>query len=115
MDPRLEKALEFSNYMVMLTNQKRIIKEKFLENTVHYINGGKFTVSKELINFCNTLLSNNQTDVILLDDNDTPIKIEDLKIFFEDLIDIYTQNSNAYFVEYEKIRTKRSTQGLVDL
>ena len=29
MDERLSKALEFSNYMVTLNNQKRILKEKY--------------------------------------------------------------------------------------
>ena len=51
MDERLEKALEFSNYMTTLNNQRRIIKEQFLENCVHYINGGKFSVNRELITF----------------------------------------------------------------
>jgi hypothetical protein len=115
MDIRLEKALEFANYMNMLNNQKRILKEKFLENTVHYLNGGKFTVTKELINFCNTLLTNNQTEVILLDDNDTPVQIDNLQKFFQDLIDIYVQNTNSYFTEYTKLKNKRYPKGLVDL
>lgn len=115
MDIRLEKALEFGNYMNTLNNQKRILKEKFLENTVHYLSGGKFTITIELINFCNTLLQNNQTEVILLDDNDTPIQIEDLKKFFYDLIDIYTRNTNSYFTEYNKLKNNRFPKGLVDL
>jgi len=53
MDKRLEKALEFSNYMVTLNNQKRILKEKFRENIVHYHNGGQFTVTQDLITFVN--------------------------------------------------------------
>ena len=31
MDERLKKALDFSNYMVTLNNQKRVLKEKFFE------------------------------------------------------------------------------------
>lgn len=115
MDIRLEKALEFANYMNTLNNQKRILKEKFLENTVHYLNGGKFTITKELINFCNTLVHNNQTEVILLDDNDTPVQIDDLQNFFQNLIDIYVQNTNSYFSEYTKLKNNRFPKGLVDL
>ena len=79
MDERLEKALEFSNYMTTLNNQRRIIKEQFLENCVHYINGGKFSVNRELITFCQALRHNHQDDAIVIDDNETPIKIDDLQ------------------------------------
>ena len=34
MDERLEKALEFANYMTTLNNQKRVLKEKFYESEV---------------------------------------------------------------------------------
>ena len=49
MDPRLEKALDFSNYMITLNNQRNLLHEKFLENCVHYINGGKFNITQELV------------------------------------------------------------------
>jgi hypothetical protein len=39
MDDRLKKALEFSNYMITLNNQRKLVHEKFVENCVHYING----------------------------------------------------------------------------
>ena len=46
MDERLKKALDFSNYMVTLNNQKRVLKEKFFENRIYYYNGGQFSVKK---------------------------------------------------------------------
>ena len=115
MDIRLEKALEFSSYMTMLNNQKRILKEKFLEDTVHYVNGGKFTITKELLNFCNMLLQHNQYNTILIDDNDTPIEIVNLNEFTEIILTLYVKSSNEYFAEYQKIKNQRSTKGLVDL
>ena len=51
MDERLSKALDFSNYMVTLNNQKRLLAEKYQENLLHFYNGCQFTASKELINF----------------------------------------------------------------
>ncbi len=115
MDERLEKALEFSDHMITLNNQKRLLHEKFLENSVHYINGGKFSVTQVLLNFCNTLLQNNQTETVLIDDNNTPIEIEDLQKFNDTLLNIYFTNINAYFTEYSKIKTKRTIEGIVDL
>ena len=49
MDEALEKALDFSNYMVTFNNQKRIIREEFLEGLLIYQHGGMFTITKELI------------------------------------------------------------------
>ena len=45
MDSRLDKALEFSNYMTTLNNQKRLLWENYQQNLVYYFNGGKFTKS----------------------------------------------------------------------
>ena len=51
MDQRLEKALDFSNYMVTLNNQKRVLTEQFKQDIIHYYCGGQFTVTQELISF----------------------------------------------------------------
>ena len=56
MDERLEKALDMSNYMVTLNNQKRLLKEQYKENLIYYFNGGQFTVTQDLISFCQCLL-----------------------------------------------------------
>ena len=89
MDDRLKSALDFSNYMVTLNNQKRIAKEQFLESCVHYLNGGKFSINRELITFCSTLISSNQESTVLIDDNDMPIEVQDLQTFLDDILDIY--------------------------
>ena len=34
MDERLQKALEFGNYTVTLNNQKKLLKEKFIDQCV---------------------------------------------------------------------------------
>jgi len=115
MDERLEKALEFSNYMVTLNNQRRVVREQFLENCVHYLNGGKFAVNRDLITFCHTLLQREQTSAILIDDNDTPIEVENLQKFLDDILDIYFTTSYEYFDKYNEIKKNRTVKGLVDL
>jgi len=111
MDERLEKALDFSNYMVTLNNQKRALKEKFLSDCVFYQNGGRFTITKDLINFCKTMIDfGNHDELILIDDNDLPIEIENLKDFFQKIVDIYFSASNSYHSEYQKIRNNRSVE-----
>lgn len=115
MDSRLEKALEFSNYMTTLNNQRRLLHEKYLENTVHYINGGKFSITLELINFFNMLVQRDQESVVIVDDNNMPVEIVDVKQFLDTILDIYFTNTNEYFYKYNDIKTKRSVQDLLDV
>ena len=115
MDERLQKALDFSNYMVTLNNQKRVLKEQYFENRIHYFNGGQFSVTNESLSFVGLLCEKGDTtNIPIIDDNDVPVKIPDLNVFFDDIMDVYFQSSNEYHAEYEKIRTKRKVSGLVD-
>jgi len=115
MDERLEKALDVSNYMVTLNNQRRIIHEQFLESSIHYLNGGKFSIDKSLITFCHTLLQNNQTSAVLIDDNDIPINVDDLQKFLDDILDVYFTASYEYLDKYNEIKASRKVEGLVNL
>ena len=113
MDIKLEKALDFSNYMVTLNNQKRLIHEQYLQNLVHYYNGGQFSVTQELISFCQSLISLEQEDTVLVDDNKQPIFVEDLASFTTSILNVYASASNTYLTEYDKIRKNRSVEGLL--
>lgn len=115
MDDRLKNALDFSNYMVTLNNQKRIAKEQFLESCVHYLNGGRFSINRELITFCSTLISSNQESAVLIDDNDMPIEVQDLQTFLDDILDIYFKASYQYLDKYNEIKKNRKIEGLVNL
>jgi len=115
MDERLEKALEFSNFMVTLNNQKRLLQEQFKQDIIFYFNGGQFTVTKELLSFCDLMLNKNQIDLVLIDDNDMPIMIEDLKVFTDDIFDIYFNASNKFLTEYSSLKSKRSIQSIVEV
>jgi hypothetical protein len=115
MDERLEKALEFSNFMVTFNNQKRVLKEKYSQDLIYYHVGAQFTVTKELINFCYTLLSSDNTEAIILDDNDLPVQISNLQEFHTNILDIYFTASNEYFNKYVALKKHRSVQGLVEI
>lgn len=115
MDERLEKALEFSNYMVTLNNQKRVLKEQYQEHIVYYFNGGQFTITKELVTFVNMLVEKgNDTDLVLIDDNETPINIQDVEQFLLDTLDVYFNAANQYYADYKQILEKRSVEKLVE-
>jgi hypothetical protein len=54
MDDKLKNALDFANYAHVLHNQKKLIKQKFIDNCVYYYNAGKFSITQDLIVYCLT-------------------------------------------------------------
>lgn len=113
MDERLSKALDFSNYMVTLNNQKRVIKEQYEQDLIFYYNGGQFTLTQEFISFCHTLISLEQLDAILTDDNCIPIEVTDLANFSMDINNQYFEAIAKYHAEYKTLKTTRSVEGIV--
>lgn len=115
MDERLKNAIDFSNYMITLNNQKRILKEQYQNDLIYYYNGGQFLVSKELVSFCQALLSLDQPSCVLVDDNGIPIEVDDLSEFTNNIIVVYSKASNKYLLEYNKIKSNRKIEGIIDL
>lgn len=114
MDEKLKKALEYSQLSTLLSNQKRLLKEKFFYNNVIYKNGGTFTITVDLINFAQNLLNRDQDSFVFLDDNDLPIMINDLEDFVDELYNTYIESLNEYYQEYQDLIKKRSAVKLLD-
>ncbi len=115
MDERLKKALDISNYMVTLNNQKRLLKEKFYEDLIYFDSGSQFIVTQNLITFVKLLVeSGYDTDVVLIDDNDIPVKIKDLENFYQNILDVYFKSANEYMNQYEILRKNRTIEKLVN-
>tara|TARA_A100001011_G_C14116369_1_gene759261 strand:- start:598 stop:945 length:348 start_codon:yes stop_codon:yes gene_type:complete len=114
MDEKLKEALEYSDYMVTYNNQKRILKNKFLDQNVYYASGTRFAVNKEFITFINLLLQKGQTkDVTIIDDNDNPVQIANFEKFVEDVMDLYAKNVNDYYNSVQQIK-KRDIKDVLD-
>jgi len=104
MDNSLKESLDHANKMKVFNNQLRLLKEKYLELNIHFTVGHQFTIDLKLINYCITLKNQNKIkDVIMLDDYDLPVRIDDLQSFYDNIMDLYQQNLNAYIVEYNKL------------
>lgn len=115
MDERLKKALDISNYMVTLNNQKRLLKEKFYENLIYFDSGSQFIVTQQLITFVKMLIdSGHNTDIVLIDDNDIPVKINNLETFCQNILDVYFCAANSYMNEYEILKKSRTVEKLVN-
>ena len=115
MDERLEKALEFSNFMVTLNNQKRIYKEKFEQDIIYYFDGCQFTVDKELICFCKIMMLQEQDSIVLIDDNNRPVEIEDLQEFYSNILSVYFTATNEYLEKYNTVVKNRRIENMVEL
>jgi hypothetical protein len=113
MDEKLSKALEFANYTRTFEDQRRLLKERYFDSLVFFNSGGQFTVSKELISFVNLLLEK-ETASVLLDDNDNPVMIDNLQLFYDNIINLYFQSSNEYHTKLHELKTKRSIEKLVE-
>jgi hypothetical protein len=114
MDERLEKALEFANYRITLSNRKRDIKARmiFLQ-TLHH-KSGTFIANEILIGFVDTLLRNGKKSAVIVDTNDNPIEIDDLEEFNDLLISAYIEASNEYKVQMDKVVKSRNIKKIMD-
>ena len=54
-------------------------------------------------------------EVILLDKNDIPIKIEDTKKFLEDISSLYFEVINEYYNDYQKLRSSRKIEKVLEI
>lgn len=105
-----------ADYMSVLSSQKNILKEEFAQDLCYYHNGGSFTLSKELITFVKLLLDSDQLEnVVLIDNNNIPVNIENLKEFFEELLSKYTQATNLYYTKYNLLIKNRKVESLIDI
>lgn len=115
MDDMLNKSLDFSKYRQTLNNQIELLKTQS-NSLLHYsVNGGTFLITPSLLSLVDRLVQKGRSESVLLDMNDTPIKIENLEEFLEELDDRYFNVINDYYNEYEKLRQARSVQSILDL
>lgn len=116
MDPRLQQALEFSNYQETFNNQKKILKERVKSNLTYGCNGGIFYIDTSLLTFIQSLISLGRTNnVVLLDSNENPVMIEDLNIFKDEIYNRYFSSVQEYYNENEKLKKSRSVEKILDL
>ncbi len=114
MAAKLQTALEFANYRQTLNNQKEVLKARTESLLSYSINGGTFTIDRELITFVKVLIDDKHTDAVLLDVYNHPIAV-DLQNFYSEIMSRYFEVTNDYYVEYEKIRKARKVSSVLDL
>jgi len=104
----VDELLSVTDSMSNFNNQLKILKNKFLDSNIAFVDGHQFTVTSALIAHCDILISAERTqDIILLDDYQNPVLIKNLIDFKDNIIDLYQNNLNSYYTEYnELLKTK---------
>jgi len=116
MDLRLKSALDFSNYQQTLSLQRKILKEKVSAKLTYGHNGGIFKIDQSLISFVQTLIDLGRVKgVPLLDTNGTPVLVEDLIEFRDEILDRYFSSTLEYLDQYQTLKKSRSVETLLDL
>ena len=112
---RLEKALDFSNTMKTFNLNKNNLKVK-TQNLLSYSTaGGSFTVDQSLISFMNFVVSSGKTEITLLDKDDIPVRIEDTEKFLDEISSLYFEVVNDYYNEYQKLRSSRKIEKVLEI
>jgi hypothetical protein len=114
-DERLEKAFQTANYMATLSNLRKTALEEYQQSLIYYFQGSSFTVTRELIVFVHTLTEIGNTESIILDDNNIPQNVANLKEFLTNILNVYGLATNTYLAKYIDIKSKRRVEGLVEL
>jgi hypothetical protein len=101
--------------MQTFNTNKNILKSKVQNLLIHNHNGGKFSVSFELIGFMNYVVTSDRKSVTILDSNENPIKIENPKEFLEEISSLYFEAVNEYGIDYQKLKSSRNIKKALDL
>jgi hypothetical protein len=114
MDERLERALEFANYRSTLSNQRRNVRARMhILQTVHH-NNGVFVADAATIGFINALIVNGKKSGIAIDTKDNPVEISSYQEFLDLLIGAYTEATNEYKIQVEKLNKSRNIKTIMD-
>lgn len=115
MDQRLKEAMDFSNLRKVLFNAKADLRLKCEARLKYSIDGGIFDIDRTLIAFVKLLLDDGRQDVVLIDRNQNPIRIQDLKSFYDEIFSRYFEATNMYHTDYTRMRQARTIEELIDI
>lgn len=114
MDERLQKALEFSNYNLTISNQKKNVKNRVNQLRIVHSNGGVFMAEPATISFLKTLVDLGNKEGILIDSKDNPIHISNFEELLDKLVSAYFTATNELEAEHAKMKKMRNIKKIMD-
>jgi hypothetical protein len=104
----IDQALEFANYQATLSQQRKLIRQRFEDKCVVAFAGGLFKVTPEFIAGTAFL-----TDTWVIDSNGNPINVGPIKPFIDLCTKTYNDALIDYGLAYDQIKKQRSVSSLV--
>lgn len=114
MNDKIKIAFEQAKYQQVLFNQRELLKAKTQTNLQIGYNGGMFKITPALIQFIKTFIESGYNKLPIIDDNNNPVLIEDTQEFLDEILGRYVEVVNDYYVEYEKIKSARTVEKLLN-
>lgn len=114
MDQRLEQALNFSNFRLILSTKQKNLKILLNNKLKVSYQGGLFNIDQTLITYLYQLNEMNVSKCILMDLNGIPILITDIKDMLEIIIDKYNKALESYYKNYQRLEEARDIRKVVD-
>ena len=108
----LKQVEQFSNLKTAIETKKRNGLEKANNKLIFAYNGGLFRADPNTILFVK--MHSSDRDLIMLDTNQTPIKITDTAEFLAKAESCHFEAMNEYHQLYEQIKTQRSVKKLMN-
>ena len=115
MDNRLKEALEYSNYRLTLATHKKNIKLRAEAIQLVSDSGGMFRATENLIMWTDYLVNTNTDQYVIVDINDQPVLITDIKSLNAKLVDAHSKCMNLLHAETEKIKRARTVDKVVSV
>lgn len=108
---QLETIIKTSDKLSVLKRQKYIAKEKFEANVMLGYSGGLFKLSPEFLVYLNYLLmAGRTTDTVVIDHNNNPIMIKDIKDFQNCCQDRYFHAVDLFYTDYQEFETMNKSE-----
>ena len=114
MDSRLEQALDFANFRIILSTRQKNLKRLFDNKLIFHYNSGIFKATPELLTFVHMLINMNLDSFLIIDENHTPIEIT-TSDFFEIAFEKYSEALKQYHESYKRLNEARDIRKAVDL
>jgi hypothetical protein len=114
MDERLEKALNFSNFRMILSTKQENLKTLLQNKLLFHYEGYVFKIDQNLIGLLGALIVMDEKEFILIDKNDTPVLIKDIPQFFNSLMPQYKKSLESYYNNYQKLSEAREIRKVID-
>ena len=97
-----------------MANQKEKLKDRCEAQLNYAFNGGIFHISETLISFVDSFHRQGKQSMVMLDSNKTPVDIENLEDFYNQITTRWFESVNEYHRQHTDLANKRKVHKLVD-